>query len=55
VAPLLPSYQFYQPVNSILLDGDGLAEFPLESLSLFGVGLFTVFLSCRLMKKRWLM
>jgi ABC-2 type transport system permease protein len=55
VAPLLPSYQFYQPVKSILLDGDGLAEFPLELLSLFGVGLFTLLLSYWLMKKRWLM
>jgi ABC-2 type transport system permease protein len=55
VAPLLPSYQFYQPVKSILLDGDSLTEFPLELLSLFGVGLVTLLLSYRLMKRRWLM
>jgi ABC-2 type transport system permease protein len=55
VAPLLPSYQFYQPVKSILLEGNVLAEFPLELLSLFGIGLFTSLLSYRLMKKRWLM
>ena len=55
VAPLLPSYQFYQPVKSILLDGDSLAEFPLELLSLFGVGLCTLLFSYWLMKKRWLM
>ena len=55
VAPLLPSYQFYWPIKSILLDGAGVSDFPLELISLFGVGLFTSFLSYRLMKKRWLM
>jgi len=55
VAPLLPSYQFYQPVKSILLEGGSLADFSLELLSLCGVGLFTLLLSYRLMKKRWLM
>jgi ABC-2 type transport system permease protein len=55
VAPLLPSYQFYQPIKSILLEDGVLFDFPLELLSLFGVGLFTSFLSYRLMKKRWLM
>ncbi len=55
MAPLLPSYHFYQPVKSILLDGDSLDGFPLELLSLFGVGLGTLLLSYRLMKQRWLM
>lgn len=55
VAPLLPSYQFYRPIKSILLEGGGLADFPLQLLALFGVGLLTFFLSYRLMKKRWLM
>jgi ABC-2 type transport system permease protein len=55
VAPLLPSYQFYRPIKSILLEGGGASDFPLELISLFGVGLFTSFLSYRLMKKRWLM
>ena len=55
VAPLLPSYQFYRPIKSILLDGAGVSDFPLELISLFGIGLFTSFLSYRLMKKRWLM
>ena len=55
VAPLLPSYQFYQPVKSILLDGNVLAEFPQELLSLVVIGLFTSLVSYRLMKKRWLM
>jgi ABC-2 type transport system permease protein len=55
VAPLLPSYQFYRPIKSILLEGGGISDFPLELISLFGVGLFTAFLSYQLMKKRWLM
>jgi ABC-2 type transport system permease protein len=55
VAPLLPSYQFYRPIKSILLEGGGLSDYPLELLALFGVGLFTAFLSYRLMKNRWLM
>lgn len=55
VAPLLPSYQFYLPVKSILLEEGSLSDFPMELLSLFGVGLLTSLLSYRLMKKRWLM
>jgi ABC-2 type transport system permease protein len=55
VAPLLPSYQFYRPIKSILLEGGGVSDFPLALISLFGVGLFTAFLSYRLMKQRWLM
>lgn len=55
VAPLLPSYQFYRPIKSILLEGGGVADFPLQLLALFGVGLLTSFLSYQLMRKRWLM
>ncbi len=55
VAPLLPSYPFYQPIKSILLAGRGLSDFPLQLLALFGIGLVTLFLSHRLMKNRWLM
>jgi len=55
VAPLLPSYQFYRPIKSILLEGGGISDFPLELISLLGVGLVTSLLSYRLMKKRWLM
>jgi ABC-2 type transport system permease protein len=55
VAPLLPSYQFYRPIKSILLEGGGLSDFPLPLLGLCGVGLLTSFLSYQLMKKRWLM
>lgn len=55
VAPLIPSYPFYEPVKSILLEGAGLFEFPVQWLALFGIGVFTLFVSHRLMKKRWLM
>lgn len=55
VAPFLPSYPFYGPVKSILLEGSGLFDFPLEWTALCGIGLLTSFLSYRLMKKRWLM
>lgn len=55
VAPLLPSYQFYRPIKSILLEGGSLSDYPLQLLALFGVGLLTSFLSYQLMKKRWLM
>jgi len=55
VAPLIPSYQFYRPIKSILLEGGDVSDFPLELFSLFGVGLVTSLLSYRLMKKWWLM
>jgi ABC-2 type transport system permease protein len=55
VAPLLPSYQFYEPIKAILLEGAGISNFSLEWICLFLVGLLTYFLSYYLMKKRWLM
>jgi ABC-2 type transport system permease protein len=55
VAPLIPSYPFYGPIKSILLEDASVLDFPLEWIALFGIGLFTTFLSHRLMEKRWLM
>ena len=55
VAPFLPSFQFYRPIKSILLEGGSLSEFPLQFLALFGAGLLTSFLSYQLINKRWLM
>jgi ABC-2 type transport system permease protein len=55
LAPLLPSYQFYRPIKSILLEGGSVSEFSPELISLFGVGLIASAWSYRLMKKRWLM
>lgn len=55
VAPLLPSYQLYEPIRSILLEGNRLSNFSTEWFYLFLVGLAASFFSSRLMKKRWLM
>lgn len=55
VAPLLPSYQFYEPIKAILLEGGRISNFSLEWIYLILVGLLTYFLSYLLMKKRWLM
>ena len=55
VAPWVPSFQFYSPIKSILLEGGSLSDFPQQLLALFGVGIMTSFLSYQLMKKRWLM
>ena len=55
VAPFLPSYQFYEPVKSILLEEGRLSNLSLEWMYLLVVGLLTFFLAYRLMKKRWLM
>jgi ABC-2 type transport system permease protein len=55
LAPLFPSYQFYRPIKSILLEGGGASGFPLALISLFGVGVLACSLSYQLMKRRWLM
>jgi ABC-2 type transport system permease protein len=55
VAPFLPSYQFYGPVKSILLEQGRISNLSLEWIYLFLVGLLTFFFSYLLMKKRWLM
>ncbi|MDO8282571.1 MAG: ABC transporter permease [Thermodesulfovibrionia bacterium] len=55
VAPFLPSYQFFEPVRSILLDGGRISNLSFEWIYLLAVGLLTFFLAYLLMKKRWLM
>lgn len=55
VAPFLPSYQFYEPLKSILLEGGGMSDLSLEWIYLLLVGLLTFFFAYLLMKKRWLM
>jgi len=55
VAPFLPSYQFYEPIKSILLNEGGISNLSLEWIYLLLVGLVTFFFSYLLMKKRWLM
>ncbi len=55
VAPFLPSYQFYEPVKSILLEEGRMSNLSLEWIYLLLVGLLTFFFAYLLMKKRWLM
>lgn len=55
VAPLIPSYPFYEPVRSILLEGMNISEFVWPGVTLLMIGAIAMFLSHRLMKQRWLM
>ena len=54
-ASFLPSYQFYEPLKSILLEDGRIANMSFEWFYLFFVGSFTFYLSYLLIKKRWLM
>lgn len=55
VATIFPSYQFYVPVRSILLEGATISGFPLEWVYLILLGVLACMISVRLMKLRWLM
>lgn len=55
VAPILPSYYFFEPLKSLLLEDGRLANMSFEWLYLFLVGSGMFYLSYWLMKKRWLM
>jgi len=55
VAPLLPSYQLYAPLQSILLENERLADMTFDWIYLVLLGLLMLCLSYLLMKKRWLM
>jgi ABC-2 type transport system permease protein len=55
VAPFLPSYQFYEPIRSILLEDGRLANLSFDFVYLIVVGLATFSLAHLLLKKRWLM
>jgi ABC-2 type transport system permease protein len=55
VAPMLPSYQFYESIKSILLDHGQISHLTTEWIYLLFVGLVTFFFSYLLIKKRWLM
>jgi len=55
IAPLLPSYQLYKPLQSILLEEGRLADMTFDWVYLSGLGLLMLYLSWLLMKKRWLM
>ncbi len=55
IAPLLPSYQLYQPLQSILLEEGRLADMTFDWAYLSLLGSLMFYLSYRLMKRRWLM
>jgi len=55
VAPLLPSYQLYQPLQSILLEDGRMADMTFDWFYLFLLGSLMFYLSYLLMKRRWLM
>ncbi len=55
VAPLLPSYQLYKPLQAILLEDGRLADMTFDWVYLFLLGALMFYLSSILMKRRWLM
>jgi len=55
IAPLVPSYHFYEPIRSMLLEGSGLRAFTHAWISLAAIGLLACLVSQRLIRKRWLM
>ena len=55
VAPVLPSYQFYNPLKYLLLEDGRITSLPFELIYLFLTGSFLFYLSYLLMRKRWLM
>lgn len=55
VAPFLPSFQFYEPIKSILLEEGRISNLSLEWIYLLLFGLLTFYFAYLLMKKRWLM
>jgi len=55
VAPFLPSYQFYEPIKTILLEEGRISNLSLDWIYLLLFGLITFFFAYLLMKKRWLM
>jgi len=55
VAPLLPSYQLYKPLQSILLEDGATADLTFDWVYLFLLGSAMFYLSHLLLKRRWLM
>lgn len=55
LAPLLPSYHFYEAIKFILFDQGKLSGVGFESIYLLLIGAGTFFGSFLLMKRRWLM
>jgi ABC-2 type transport system permease protein len=55
VAPLLPSYQLYKPLEAILLENASLTELAFDWVYLILLGSLLFWFSYLLLKKRWLM
>ncbi|MFA6901500.1 MAG: ABC transporter permease [Gallionellaceae bacterium] len=55
VAPLLPSYQLYKPLQAILLEDGSMASMSFDWIYLVLLGSLMFYLSYFLMKRRWLM
>jgi ABC-2 type transport system permease protein len=55
ISAILPSYWFYEPLKTLLLEGGRSAGFSLDLAYLFLAGLATFFVSDWLIRKRWLM
>jgi ABC-2 type transport system permease protein len=55
VAPFLPSYQLFKPLQSILLENGRVTDMVFDGTYLFLLGSLMFSLSYWLIKKRWLM
>ncbi len=55
VAPFLPSYQLYRPLQALLFEDGAAANMSFELAYLFLAGTLMIWLSYFLMKRRWLM
>lgn len=55
IAPFLPSYQLFKPLQSILLEDGKMANMTFDWVYLFLLGSLMFYLSYLLIKRRWLM
>ena len=55
VAPFLPSYQLFKPLQSLLLEDSRMADLTFDWVYLFLLGSLMFYLSYWLIKRRWLM
>ncbi len=55
VAPFLPSYQLYKPIQSLLLEDGRIADMTFDWVYLLLLGSLMFYFSYVLMKRRWLM
>jgi ABC-2 type transport system permease protein len=55
IAPLLPSYQLYRPLQSILLENASLTDMTFDWIYLILLGSLLFYFSYLLMRRRWLM